>query len=112
MDRGYARYLNHELTLKRTLEKEKDSMNKEQVKAYVDTQVQNLADLRIKPLIQTINGELESIRRNELAKDELDKKTAEANERIAKLQESLGKAKTEVADLADRLSEATQVAAS
>lgn len=82
-------------------------MNSNQVKAYIDNEVQKLGDARVKPIIQSINGELETIRRNEAHKAAIDKEIADGNARIAKLQEALGKANTEVNDLAVKLAEAT-----
>lgn len=82
----------------------KDSMNADQVKAYIDNEVQKLGDARVKPLIQSINGEL-------AAQRTLDLKKAESDVRIAALQAELGKANQEVNALAIKLAEATAGAA-
>jgi chromosome segregation ATPase len=78
----------------------------------VQTQVTNLADAKIKPLVQSINGELAAIRANEARKAELDKNSAECNKRIAEYQKLIGTAQTEVNELADKLAAATTVAVS
>jgi hypothetical protein len=86
-------------------------MNANQVQAFVDSEVQKLADRRIKPLIAAINGELETQRQNNAEKARLDALNAEGDKRIAALQVDLGKANTEVNDLAVKLAEATAGAA-
>ena len=86
-------------------------MNQNQVQAFVDSEVQKLADRRIKPLIASINGELECQRQNNAEKARLDAANAESDKRIAAYQAELGKANTEVNDLAVKLAEATTVAA-
>lgn len=85
-------------------------MNSNQVKAYVDTQVTLLADSRIKPLIQSVNAELEGQRQNNARKAALDAANAESDKRIAAIQIEIGKAQSEVNDLAVKLAEATTVA--
>jgi hypothetical protein len=85
-------------------------MNADQVKAYVNTQVTALADRRIKPLIQSVNGELETQRVNNARKSAIDAENAESDKRIAVLQQEIGKAQAEVNDLAVKLAEATTVA--
>lgn len=85
-------------------------MNSNQVAAYVDTQVQLLADSRIKPLIQSVNAELEGQRQNNTRKAVLDAANAESDKRIAAIQIEIGKAQSEVNDLAVKLAEATTVA--
>lgn len=89
----------------------KDSMNADQVKAYIDNEVQKLGDARVKPLIQSINGELAAQRALDLKKAELDKQKAESDVRITALQAELGKANQEVNALAIKLAEATAGAA-
>lgn len=86
-------------------------MTKDQVAAYVQTEVTRLADARVKPLIQSINTELAQQRENDRQKAELDKLNSESNERIVKLQAALGQANKEVNDLAVKLAEATTAAA-
>jgi hypothetical protein len=81
-------------------------MNSNQVQSYVDTQVRALADRRIKPIMDAINGELETKRCNDCKKAALDKANTEADDRITKLQQELGKANSEVNDLAVKLAEA------
>lgn len=85
-------------------------MNANQVKAYVDTQVQLLADSRIKPLIQSLNAELAGQRANNDEKARLDAENAESDKRITVLQTEIGKAQAQVNDLAVKLAEATTVA--
>ena len=87
--------------------KQKDSMTTEALNAYVQNEVQKLADARIKPLVQSINAELENIRANDAKKAALDKNTDECNKRITALQTELGQAQTAVADLQTKLSAAT-----
>lgn len=82
-------------------------MNINQVTAFVDNEVQKLADRRIKPLIGSINGELEVQRQNNAEKARLDLANADSDKRIAAYQVELGKANTEVNDLAVKLAEAT-----
>lgn len=86
-------------------------MNADQVKNFVDSEVQKLADRRIKPLIASINGELEVQRQNNAAKASLDAANAESDKRIAAYQQELGKANAEVNSLAVKLAEATAGAA-
>jgi hypothetical protein len=86
-------------------------MTTDQVKSFVDAEVQKLADRRIKPLIASINGELEVQRSNNAEKARLDAANAESDKRIAAYQSDLGKANTEVNDLAVKLAEATASAA-
>lgn len=86
-------------------------MNQTQVQSFVDSEVQKLADRRIKPLIASINGELEGQRENNAEKARLDAANAESDKRIAAYQVELGKANTEVNDLAVKLAEATATAA-
>lgn len=86
-------------------------MNENQVKAFVDSEVQKLADRRIKPLIASINAELETQRQNNAEKARLDAANAESDKRITALQTELGKANAEVNDLAVKLAEATVNAA-
>lgn len=81
-------------------------MNSNKVQSYVDAQVQQLADRRIKPIMDAINAELELKRQNDAAKADLDKDNAEADQRIVAFQKELGKANTEVNDLAVKLAEA------
>lgn len=85
-------------------------MRHEQVKAYVDQQVQDLSDRKIKPLIQSINGELEKQRGFEAQKAALDAEITKSNERIAEFQKFVGQAQTEVNQLATKLAEATTAA--
>lgn len=87
-------------------------MDKTIINAYVDTQVQNLADARIKPLIQSINSELAKVRANEAEKAKLDKDSLDCNNRIVEYQRLIGSAQAEVNDLAVKLQEATKVAVS
>lgn len=86
-------------------------MNENQVKAFVDSEVQKLADRRIRPLIASINAELETQRQNNAEKARLDAANAESDKRITALQTELGKANAEVNDLAVKLAEATVNAA-
>ena len=86
-------------------------MTTDQVKAYVDTQVSLLADRTIKPLIQSINSELEGQRQNNAQKAALDAANSESDKRIAVIQTEIGKAQTIVNELATKLAEATTVAA-
>jgi len=86
-------------------------MNADQVKSFVDSEVQKLADRRIKPLIASINGELEIQRSNNAEKARLDALNVESDKRIAAYQQELGKANAEVNDLAVKLAEATAGAA-
>lgn len=85
-------------------------MDKTIINAYVDTQVQNLADARIKPLIQSINSELAKIRANDAEKAKLDKDSESCQNRIVEYQKLIGSAQSEVNDLAVKLQEATKVA--
>lgn len=85
-------------------------MNADQVKAYVDTQVTALADRRIKPLIQSVNVELETQRLNNNRIAAIQAENTESNKRITILQTEIGKAQAEVNDLAVKLAEATTVA--
>lgn len=85
-------------------------MNADQVKAYVDTQVTALADRRIKPLIQSVNGELETQRLNNNRIAAIQAENTESKNRITILQTEIGKAQAEVNDLAVKLAEATTVA--
>lgn len=85
-------------------------MNADQVKAYVDSEVQKLADSRIKPLIQSVNGELATQRANNDRKAELDALNVESDKRIAVLQAEIGKAQAAVNELATKLAEATVAA--
>ncbi len=86
-------------------------MNANQVQAFVDSEVQKLADRRIKPLIASINGELEGQRQNNAEKARLDILNADSDKRIVAYQTELGKANAEVNSLAVKLAEATTVAA-
>ena len=86
-------------------------MNSNQVSAFVDSEVQKLADRRIKPLIAAINSELEGQRLNNAEKARLDAANAESDKRITALQTELGKANAEVNSLAVKLAEATAGAA-
>jgi len=86
-------------------------MNANQVQAFVDSEVQKLADRRIKPLIASINGELEGQRQNNAEKARLDALNTESDKRITALQTELGKANAEVNSLAVKLAEATAGAA-
>ena len=86
-------------------------MTKDQVQAYVDSEVQKLSDAKIKPLIQSINSELAIQRDNNDRKAALDKANSESSTRITALQAEVGKAQTLVNDLATKLAEATTVAA-
>jgi predicted RNase H-like nuclease (RuvC/YqgF family) len=81
-------------------------MDTKTVQTYVDNQVRQLADRRIKPIMDAINGELEFKRRNDERKAAIDKESAEADTRIVKFQQELGKANAEVNDLAVKLAEA------
>jgi hypothetical protein len=85
-------------------------MTTDQVKAYVDTQVQNMADSRIKPLIQSVNSELALQRCNNDKKAALDADNAASDARIKVLQTEIGKAQSQVNELATKLAEATTVA--
>lgn len=87
-------------------------MTRDQVKAYVDTQVTALADRRIKPLIQSVNGELETQRHNNNRIAAIQAENTESNKRITILQAEIGKAQAEVNDLSVKLAEATTVAVS
>jgi ABC-type phosphate transport system auxiliary subunit len=86
-------------------------MNVDKVQAYIDQQVQRLADNRVKPIMDSINAELTAKRHNDAQKAELDKRNAECDQRITALQAELGKANQEVNDLAVKLAEATVGAA-
>ncbi len=86
-------------------------MNQNQVQAFVDSEVQKLADRRIKPLISSINGELETQRQNNAEKALIDALNAESDRRIVAYQTELGKANAEVNYLAVKLAEATTAAA-
>lgn len=81
-------------------------MNANKVQSYVDAQVQQLADRRIKPIMDAINGELELKRQNDARKAKLDLDNGEADKRIVAFQAELGKANQEVNDLAVKLAEA------
>lgn len=83
-------------------------MTTDQVKTYVDQQVQSLADAKIRPVIQAINGELETQRHNNERIAEITKANTASNERITKLQTELGAAQQAVADLQAKLSTATE----
>lgn len=86
-------------------------MTQNQVQTFVDSEVQKLADRRIKPLIASINGELETQRANNAEKARLDFLNEESNKRITAFQTELGKANAEVNSLAVKLAEATAGAA-
>src|SRR5262249_20107628 len=96
---------------KTKIQKDRNKMNSNQVKAFVDTRVQALADARIKPIVDAIDGELATIRRNEDRKAQViadaDKDTKGCRERITKYQAELVKAKEVVAELQSSLSSAT-----
>ena len=81
-------------------------MNSNKVQAYIDQQVTALADRRVKPIMDAINGELEGQRRNEAEKARLDGLTKESNDRVAALQKELVKANSEVNALSVKLAEA------
>jgi predicted nucleic acid-binding Zn-ribbon protein len=85
-------------------------MTTDQVKAYVDQQVKDLSDRKIKPLVQSIDGELAKQREFNDQKAAIDKQIAESNERIAEFQKYIGAAQTQVNDLATKLAEATSAA--
>lgn len=89
----------------------KNSMTTNNVQSYVDTQVRALADRRIKPIMDAINGELETKRKNDARIVAIQTENKEADERIAKFQLELGKANSEVNDLAVKLAEAVAGAA-
>lgn len=86
-------------------------MNADKVQAYIDQQVQRLADSRVKPIMDSINAELSNKRCNDQKKAALDADSAECDKRITLLQAELGKANQEVNDLAVKLAEATAGAA-
>ncbi len=86
-------------------------MTKDQVQAYIDNEVQKMADARVKPIIQSINSELAVQRANDAEKARLDKLNGESQTRITALQTELGKANSEVNALAVKLAEATAGAA-
>jgi uncharacterized coiled-coil protein SlyX len=85
-------------------------MTTDQVKAYVDQQVKDLSDRKIKPLVQSIDGELAKQREFNDQKAAIDKQIAESNEHIAEFQKYIGAAQTQVNDLATKLAEATSAA--
>lgn len=85
-------------------------MTTNQVQAYVDTQVKELSDRKIKPLIQSIDNELSKQRSIGEQKAALDKQIADSEARIAEIQKHIGLAQTEVNDLATKLAEATAAA--
>jgi hypothetical protein len=85
-------------------------MTHDQVKAYVDQQVREFNDLNVKPLVQSINGELAKQRGFNDQKAELDKQIADSQTRIAAFQKYIGEAQTQSNELATKLAEATAAA--
>lgn len=85
-------------------------MTTNQVQAYVDQQVRDLSDRKIKPLVQSIDGELAKQRALNEQKAALDAQIARSNEMIVEIQKHIGQAQTEVNELATKLAEATAAA--
>lgn len=86
-------------------------MNADKVQAYVDAQVQALNDRKVKPIIDSINAELEGQNRNNQEKARLDGLNKDSDVRIAALQAELTKTKSFINDYATKLTEATVNAA-
>lgn len=86
-------------------------MNADKVTAYVDAQVQAINDRKVKPIIDSINAEVEGQTRNNAEKARLDGLNAESDKRIAALQKTLSEAKAQVNEFATKLAEATVSAA-
>lgn len=82
-------------------------MHQNQVKAYVDVEVQKISDARIKPLVAAINEEIGGQDRNNQRIAELKKQNTESDDRIKKLQEQVGEAQVAVNKLATKLAEST-----
>jgi hypothetical protein len=85
-------------------------MTTDQVKAYVDQQVKEFNDRKIKPFVQSIDGELAKQREFNDQKAAIDQQIADSNERIAAFQKHIGEAQTQSNELATKLAEATSVA--
>lgn len=86
-------------------------MSADKVSSYVDQQVQALNDRKIKPIIDSINAEVECQTRNNAEKARLDGLNAEIDKRIAALQVTLSQTKAQVNEFAAKLAEATVSAA-
>jgi Glu-tRNA(Gln) amidotransferase subunit E-like FAD-binding protein len=78
-------------------------MTTDQAKAYVDTRVKNLADSKIKPLMDSIADELQLQRCNGEKIKALEQANTDSNARIAEKQKLMGVANTEVNQFAEAL---------
>lgn len=89
-------------------------MKHQHVKEYIDQQVQEFADSKIRPLTHAIGAEIQGQRAAsdnlKRVQAETDKKIKESEERIATLNAELTTAKSDAYELAQKLAGATEEA--